>query len=150
MPQEFPDVDSVSGHLRNIMFKQMQRSNAWIRDRGLTVEQGRTLGYIEAHQDQDGGVIMRDLAEMSRTTPASVSSLIKGLEQRGLVERRSDPSDDRRKLLYVSPDARGMTTGWDSMVRDIESELLAPLSEAEQQTLLELLARIDTGFPFTE
>jgi MarR family transcriptional regulator, repressor for mepA len=128
------------------MFSQMQRSNAWIRARGLTVEQGRTLGYIEANQDREGGVIMRELAEMSRTTAASVSSLIKGLEQRGYVERRSDPADDRRKQLYVLPEALGMTEGWDRMVAGIEEELLAPLDESERQTLLELLARIDAAF----
>jgi MarR family transcriptional regulator, repressor for mepA len=146
MEFERPEITTVSGHLRSIMFKQMQRSNAWIRDRGLTVEQGRTLGFIEANQDREGGVIMRELAEMSRTTAASVSSLVKGLEQRGLLERRSDPDDDRRKLLYVKPEGRGMTAGWDVMVDGIEQELLSPLTPDEQRTLLDLLGRIDRAF----
>lgn len=148
MEREIPEVTTVSGHLRMIQFKQMQHANNWIKARGLTVEQGRTLGYIEAHQDRDGGVIMRELAEMSRTTPASVSSLVKGLEQRGLLEVRPDPADSRRKLLYVMPAARGMTEGWDRMVDELEQRMLAPLSTAERETLLDLLARMDAALPF--
>jgi MarR family transcriptional regulator, repressor for mepA len=148
MSDEMPEVTGVSGHLRMIQFKQMQHANNWIKARGLTVEQGRTLGYIEAHQDRDGGVIMRELAEMSRTTAASVSSLVKGLEQRGLIETRADPADSRRKLLFVMPDARGMTEGWDRMVQDLEERMLSPLSPAERETVLDLLARMDAALPF--
>jgi MarR family transcriptional regulator, organic hydroperoxide resistance regulator len=47
---------------------------------------------------------LRDLAATLRLEPATLSPLVKRLEQAGLVERRRDPADERALALSLTPD----------------------------------------------
>lgn len=135
----------MSASIYDVMFRILGRSrppaDRWVRDAGLTMPQARTIGYIEAHEDR--GVTARELAEISGTTPASVSSLLAGLERGGYVERTPDPGDARAKLLRVLPKGRGLTVGFDHLMEDFKERMLAPLSPEERATLLRLLTTID-------
>ena len=86
--------------------------------------------------------MQREIAEFSGTSAASVSSLIDGLGKLGYVERRPSAGDARRKELHVLPPARGITEGFDQAMQQAENDLLAPLSTAEQETLVHLLVRL--------
>jgi MarR family transcriptional repressor of mepA len=130
--------------LSMIGLKMRSRAERTLKASGLSVAQGRTIGYIEEHQDR--GVIQRELVEISGTTAASVSSLLDGLERRGYIERRPSPSDARQKLIYTLPPARGITDDFDRQMVDVEGELLSPLTPAERTTLFELLTKIDEQF----
>ena len=68
---------------------------------GITTEQGRTLGFIETKEA--GGNTPKDLCQTTRTTPASVTSMVKGLETKGVIEHREDPQDARCKTLHITP-----------------------------------------------
>jgi DNA-binding MarR family transcriptional regulator len=56
------------------------------------------LGYLV----QNPGAIQRDIAQVSRTSAASVTSLLQGLERRGLVERRTEQGNERSKRVYAA------------------------------------------------
>ena len=133
-------AERLSIAIRAISFAQRNAADAWVRSTGLTRQQAFALGYIEEYQDE--GVIARDLADMSGTTPASVTSLLQGLEDRGLVTRMLSPRDSRVKLLRVTPAGSGLIKGFDEAIRKAQLEFFAPLSAAEQNDLLELLERI--------
>ena len=66
---------------------------------GITAEQGRALGFIEATEKD--GITQKDMAAATRTTPASVTSMVKGLEAKKLIERREDLS-----LIHISEPTR--------------------------------------------
>ncbi|GAA2501835.1 MarR family winged helix-turn-helix transcriptional regulator [Winogradskya humida] len=70
----------------------------WIREGDLTFEQAQVIGYLE----QKPGAIQRDIAEMTRTTAANISLLLKVLERRGLVERRTGGGNERSKRLAAA------------------------------------------------
>jgi len=123
-----------------IAFAQRAAADDWVRQSELTRQQAFTIGYIEEHQDR--GVIARELAEMSGTTPASVASLLQGLEERGLITRTPSPDDSRVKLLSVTDEAVRLTEGFDEAVRTAQAHLLTTLSSDEQDQLLALLGRI--------
>ncbi len=129
----------------DLMFSILGRSRApmerIIRGTGLTGPQARTIGYIEANEER--GVTARELAETFGTTPASVSSLIGGLERGGYVERTTDPNDARSKLLRVLPKGRGLTRGFEEQMEEFKGRMVAPLSADDRATLLRLLAIID-------
>ena len=85
--------ESVLGLLRRIVAAQAKAADDWARDLGLSIGQALTLGWLV----DNPGAIQRDVAQMSRTTAASASSLLQGLERRGLVDRRSEKGDDRQQ-----------------------------------------------------
>ena len=87
---------TILGLVRWLGWAQMKAGEDWIRERDLSHAQAFALGYLV----QNPGAIQRDLAEITRTSAASVSSLLQGLERRGLVERRTDPENERTKRAY--------------------------------------------------
>ncbi|MFT4230144.1 MAG: MarR family transcriptional regulator [Microbacterium sp.] len=133
--------------IRALGFTQRADADEWVRASGLTRQQAFTLGYIEEHQDR--GVIARELAEMSGTTAASVTSLLQGLEDRGYITRTPSPDDSRVKLLAVTAEGSRLIEGFDEEMRRAQERLFATLSPADQEQLLGLLERVisQSGVP---
>lgn len=129
--------------LRWIGWAQQQAGLDWIRARDLSHQQSFALGFLV----QNPGSIQRDIAEMTRTTPASVSSLLQGLEKRGLIERRTEGGNERQKRVYATPEGAALIQGFDDAMRGAEDTILAPLDETERQTLHGLLAKITSVLP---
>jgi len=129
---------STLGMLRWIGWAQRKAADDWIRARDLTFEQGFTLGYLADHQ----GAIQRDIAAMSRTSAASVSSLLQGLERKGLVERRTEPGDERSKRVYATPAGLDLIAGFEEAMAAADATILAPLTPEERVALDALLRKI--------
>ncbi|AXI81153.1 MarR family transcriptional regulator [Peterkaempfera bronchialis] len=64
------------------------------------------------------------------------------LIRRGLVLRRRDPSDGRRKLLALSPAGTQLVRDATAGVVRVQRLLLEPLDDAERQDLVTILGRI--------
>jgi DNA-binding MarR family transcriptional regulator len=131
------------GLLRWIGFAQRKGADDWVRERGLSMEQAFTLGWLAGNP----GAIQRDIARVTRTSPASVSSLLQGLERRGLVERRAEPGDDRTKRVFATAAAVELTTGFGAAMAAIDETILAPLDQHERDTLRTLLGKIVAQLP---
>jgi len=128
---------------RWIGWAQMKAGEDWIRERELSHAQGFVLGYLV----QNPGAIQRDIAQVSRTSAASVSSLLQGLERRGLVERRTEPGDERSKRVYATPDGTELIAGFGAAMAAADETILAPLDQAERATLHALLTKVTAQLP---
>jgi len=133
-------AEQISTLIRSIGFAQRASADEWVRTSGLTRQQGFTLGYIEENQDR--GVIARELAETSGTTAASVASLLQGLEERGYITRMPSPDDSRVKLLSVTAEGSRLIDGFHDEMTAATERLFGALSPAEQDQLITLLGRI--------
>ena len=129
--------------LRWIGWAQRKAAEDWIRARELSFEQGFVLGFLE----QSPGSIQRDIATMTRTSAASVSSLLQGLERRGLIERRTEDGDERSKRVYPTKAGSELIAGFEAAMAEANDSILEPLTEAERTTLFELLGKITAGLP---
>jgi len=129
--------------LRWIGWAQRKAGEDWIRERELTHEQAFALGFLE----QNPGSIQRDIAQMTRTSAASVSSLLQGLERRGLVERRTEEGNERSKRVFATPAGTELIAGFDEAMAATEDTILAPLDATERETLHSLLEKITSVLP---
>ena len=129
--------------MRWIGWAQRKAGEDWIRARELSFEQSFALGYLV----QNPGAIQRDIAQTTRTSAASVSSLLQGLERRGLVERRTEEGNERSKRVYATPDGAELIGGFDVAMAELEETILAPLDPAERATLHALLSKITAELP---
>ncbi|WNV86260.1 MarR family transcriptional regulator [Umezawaea sp. Da 62-37] len=133
-----PELTTSLDLIRWIMWAQRKAGEDWIKERELSHEQSFALGYLV----QNPGAIQRDIAEMTRTSAASVSSLLQGLERRGLVERRTEPGDVRSKRVHATPEGVELIAGFDTAMTDVEETILAPLDQDERAALHALLGKI--------
>ncbi|WP_329239702.1 MarR family transcriptional regulator (plasmid) [Streptomyces sp. NBC_00111] len=125
--------------MRWIVWAQRKGGEEWFRKRELSPEQAFVLAYLL----RNPGAIQRDIAQVSRTSAASVSSLLKGMERRSLIERRTGgEGDDRSKRVHLTEAARELIDGIDAAMTGVEEGILAPLDEAERASLHTLLAKI--------
>jgi MarR family transcriptional repressor of mepA len=138
-----PDLTTSLQLVRWIGWAQMKAGEDWIRERGLSHAQSFVLGYLV----QNPGSMQRDLAEASRTSAASVSSLLQGLERRGLIERRTAEGDERTKRVYATPEGAELISGFEAAMADADESILAPLDDAERAALQALLTKITAVLP---
>ena len=138
-----PQLTSTLGLLRWIGWAQMKAGEDWIRERELSHAQSFVLGYLV----QNPGAIQRDIAEVSRTSAASVSSLLQGLERRDLVERRSEDGNERTKRVYATPAGAELIAGFENSMITVEDTILVPLDKPERAALHALLTKITAELP---
>ena len=84
-------------------------------------------------------------ARLGRRTGMDRSDVVAALNElagHGLVERAPDPADRRRNIITITPAGAAHLRRLDSLLDDVQDELLAPLSSAERQQLIHLLTRV--------
>ena len=138
-----PKLTSTLELLRWVGWAQRKAGEDWIRERELSHEQAFVLGYLV----QTPGAIQRDIAEISRTSAASVSSLLQGLERRGLVERRTESGNERSKRVYATAAGAELIAGFETAMAAADETILTPLDQAERAALHALLTKITAELP---
>ncbi|MFJ9075730.1 MarR family winged helix-turn-helix transcriptional regulator [Streptomyces sp. NPDC102278] len=106
---------------------------------GLTPRHAMTLMHLET-----GPIGQRALAARLEVDPSVLVGILNDLEGDGLVERRRDPADRRRHNVAITA-AGSVALGETNAALDaVELGLFSGLSEADQDALRALLARIDS------
>lgn len=95
------------------------------------------------------GIAAGRLAELLHLHPSTLTGVLKRLEERGLIRRRSDPDDARRCLLELTRDGRRVNGTLDGSVeagvRRALRRLTTPQLLAARQALALLAAALDSG-----
>jgi DNA-binding MarR family transcriptional regulator len=108
-----------------------------VRPHGLTVSQLGVLTRIA----REPGISGAELSRQTFTTPQAAQLTLTALERKGLAERKPDPTHGRIIRSVLTDDGRRILDACAEDAFNVERELCAPLDEAEQQTLMELLVR---------
>ena len=143
MDEHAPRLTTSLELVRWIGWAQMKAGEEWVRERELSHPQSFVLGYLV----QNPGAIQRDIAAVSRTSAASVSSLLQGLERRGLIERRSEEGNERVKRVYATPAGVELIDGFAAAMTAADDTILAPLNNNERAALHALLTKITAHLP---
>jgi DNA-binding MarR family transcriptional regulator len=82
------------------------------------------------------------LAEEMQITKQSVNDLLRYLEQRGYVESRPDPEDQRARLIYLTPRGKRLDAAVRAHAAAAERQLSAELGAESFRQFCSTLARI--------
>ncbi|MEV0730396.1 MULTISPECIES: MarR family transcriptional regulator [Polymorphospora] len=116
------------------------------------VRQTRPVGDLTATQlsalislELGGALTPRELADIERVQPPTMTRIVAKLEERGLVGRTPHPTDGRQVILAVTEAGREMLDQIERARDEWLASRLAELTAAERETLssaAEILRRI--------
>lgn len=132
------DVDlTPADALAQLSFLVLARIEARSASNGLSVVQSRMLGIL-----RDRTPLISELGARLGLDKSSISGLVDRAARRGLVERVPSTQDRRAVHVRLTPEGRTIVA---AAQRDYEKDvvdLLAPLPEGQQDTLVRLLSRL--------
>lgn len=130
--------DDLSFLLARANVLSIAAGNAALAATGLRVRSYSVLALAgsEARPNQ------REIAEFLRLDPSQVVTLVDDLQKRGLVDRAPDIADRRTKVILATEEGHRVLVFARSAVIEAERRLHSHLSDAERETLAELLRRL--------
>ena len=105
-------------------------------DHDLSLSQYRVLVFLD-----EGGAAPSDLADRLSVSRPSITALMDGLDERGLVERHRDPDDGRRVVHHLTAAGRRTLAVADQAVADRLTRLGAHVNAGDPTPLIENLSR---------
>lgn len=91
---------------------------------------------------QRPGASQRDLVEATGIDKSTLKEMLGRLVTRGWVKRERDPRDSRAWTMDLTAEGTGLLLDNVTKVQAAQREIMAPLSEDEQATLLALLRKL--------
>jgi DNA-binding MarR family transcriptional regulator len=88
------------------------------------------------------GTTQQELVDHSMIDPSSMVAVIDELEELGLAERQTHPSDRRKHAVHLTDKGRKTLQRARAVAMETAKELFAPLSREETETLRLLLRKL--------
>jgi DNA-binding MarR family transcriptional regulator len=108
-----------------------------LRPLGITGAGFGVLRLVEVEPGSSGA----DLAFDSMYRPQATHEMLVALEADGLIERRADPRDKRRRLVYLTPRGAQVLAEAHRRAIALEERMMSGLNEAERCKFRAWLAR---------
>lgn len=143
-PDISPQAVRLIGDVRRIGYALQQISQASVAESGLSHSQYQILLSLYM-QEQVYGRSQLNPSEISRvhgTTRNTVSSLIRSLEDDGLIERRLDKQDRRKFNICLTENGRALVNQFAQKHIRIVGGCFNSLSQEQQAILAQLLDQV--------
>ena len=112
---------------------------------------GRELESVGLHRGQprlllvltrEDGSTHSQLAKHLEVTPATITNMVKRMEQGGFVIRRRDTEDERVSRVYLTKAGQAIIESIKTKMNYINDRTFADFSEAEQAQMRDFLLRV--------
>jgi DNA-binding MarR family transcriptional regulator len=130
-------------YMMRVFDKMEHLGDDHIQQMGVTGAQFDVLAQISTHE----GINQQGLSEKLFVTKGNVCGLLGRMEEKGWVERRSDPNDRRAHRLYLTPEGRKVAERVMPAQEEFVAEQMSILTDEEQTTLRSLLRKLDKALP---
>lgn len=134
--------DTIRGRLPYLLaranLRQLEVFERHTRAFDIAAREYAVMLLLEAHD----ALWQSQIAQALRLDRTTVTYLVDGLEKRGWLMRNRDPADRRAHVVGLTGAGQKALADIQPAVTESKKELLAPLSEAEQDQLRDLLARL--------
>lgn len=139
---ELATADAVGAELIRLVRLIERKRDRYHAEHPDAVE--RATYHLLVHLVKGGPRRASALAEAVHSDPSTISRQVGHLVRLGYVERTADPEDGRATLLAATVEGARVFEESRKARNESIAEMLAPWSEADRQTLRELLARFTT------
>ena len=118
--------------------KVMAPIRAMLADAGVTEQQWRVLRVLA----EQGSMDPTEIADASCLLMPSLTRILKVLEAKGFVTRRSHETDRRRMIIEITPDGGNLIEANIPQSNRIFAELEAEIGKERVEQLLDLLNKL--------
>lgn len=110
-----------------------------IKDMGLTLGQPKILDYLLYHD----GAVQKEIAEACHIEPATITSVLLGMEKKGLILRKNLNGNRRSLYVYLTDKGKKAAEQVELQFEKIEEKGLYGFSDDEKEMLIDFLTRIN-------
>lgn len=93
----------------------------------------------------DGPMTVNDLAGRLEVAPTTVSLMVGDLSRKGVLERREDEGDRRRRIVSITDAQQPPIRAWLARGAAAWQDALSPLTPAERRTVVATLLAYEKG-----
>lgn len=110
-----------------------------IKNTGLTPGQPKVLDYLLTHD----GAFQKEIAKACHIEPATITSVLRGMENNGLITRKNLDGNRRNLYVYLTEKGKSSAQQIDTMFAAIEKKAMTDFEDDEKEQLCALLAKIN-------
>jgi DNA-binding MarR family transcriptional regulator len=92
--------------------------------------------------DKQDGLSQKELADMMRIKPATMTMMVKRMESSGLIERKVDEEDQRKYKVYLTDKGKDKFLQVNEVNKKIENECFYNFSEEEKIIMRRLMIQM--------
>ncbi|WP_175074319.1 MarR family winged helix-turn-helix transcriptional regulator [Terribacillus sp. AE2B 122] len=133
--------DEIRELLDKISSQTRRKHNHLLHDLNLHVGQDNLLCKLW----REDGLTQRELCNKLNCEPPTVTNMVKALEKKGLVIRRSDRNDKRITRIFLTESGRNLETPVNEKWRKQQDRLLTDITLDEKMLLRRLLKQMETN-----
>lgn len=131
---------SPRGEDENPVFQDIARFRAILFDALLKPhDMTMSQGWVLVHLVRENGLRQWDLAERLDVATVTTSKLIDRLEERGFVERRTDPEDRRSNRVFATAKARALVKIMTRTIAEVDAIANAGITPEDLATTMRVL-----------
>lgn len=109
-----------------------------LKEHGLTLGQPKVLDYLKDHD----GAGQKEMAAGCHVEPASLTSILHGMEEKGLIQRKRKDGNRRSSYVFLTDKGRKMQRLVDQTFWEIERQAFAGIPKEDQEEFLNMFERI--------
>ena len=109
-----------------------------IKDTNLTAGQPKVLDYLRDHD----GAVQKEIAAACHIEPATLTSILLGMENKNLIIRKMHGNNRRSLYVYLTKQGKELAEHVESVFCKIEERALKNFTDEEQTLLNDFLIRI--------
>lgn len=109
-----------------------------IKGTGLTLGQPRIMDYLAEHD----GAVQKDIARNCHIEPASLSSILGGMEKKGIVTRKMKDGNRRSLHVFLTDRGKELYAQLDQAFKQAENQALQGFTSEEKEAFHSYLERV--------
>jgi DNA-binding MarR family transcriptional regulator len=137
LPKREEQTKQAFQKMKRILLAFRTRVDEELRPQGVTLAQLQVLFAVRSHPRSSGA----QLARTCYITPQSAQSLLKHLEDGGLIVRGKDPVNDRIVTMSITDAGERLAQSIEKSSQPLHRELWRGIADDELQQLNDLLER---------
>jgi len=109
-----------------------------IKNLELSLGQPKVLDFLKEHN----GAVQKDIAKGCHIEPASLSTILAGMEKNGLVTRQTSEKNRRNLYVYMTEKGKAVCRQITEHFSEIEKKALSGFTQEETEKILAYLTKI--------